>query len=464
MISNQHKIQHLHWRAGFGPRQLVSAGFKVDDEVSVLFQNSKLIEPLQLKNWDPELVKEVRNMNADERAAYRKQERQARLQINQDIQNRFAYGTNSLRDKMTLFWMGHFACRIANPIFIINYYNAINKHALGKFGDLLKAMIRNGALLQYLNNNQNRKANPNENFARELMELFTLGIGNYNETDVKEGARSLTGWSFDRMGVFTIRKDHHDTGTKTFLGEQGNFDGDDLVRIILSKKQCARFITSRIYAFFVNNVPDEKIINELSNKFFSSGYDLEDLMKNILSSDWFYDEKNTGSQIKSPVVLLTGIIRNFRINFENPMMPVQLHKILGQQLFDPPNVAGWPGGQLWIDSSTLLYRMRLPELLLQEAESIMTPKDEFDNLESLKVDKTTTRKVKTTFEIIAFEKMFAKIPDEKLPVAIMNFLLQNEVEPLQVELIQKLTASDRGSEKIFKTAIYVMSLPEYQLC
>ncbi|MDQ3049702.1 MAG: DUF1800 domain-containing protein [Bacteroidota bacterium] len=464
MTNNQHKIQHLHWRAGFGPRQFVRADTKLEDEISVLLKNSKNVEPLQLKNWDPALAKEIKNMNAEERAAYRKQERQARLQINQDIQNRYAYGSNSLRDKITLFWMGHFACRIANPVFIIKYYNTINNHALGKFSDLLKAMIRNAALLQYLNNNQNRKSNPNENFARELMELFTLGIGNYNETDVKEGARSLTGWGFDRMGEFTIRNEHHDTGIKNFLGEQGNFNGDDIVRIILSNKQCARFITSRIYAYFVNDVMNEKIINELSNKFYASGYDLDALMKNIFTSEWFYDEINTGSQIKSPLVLLTGIIRNFHIKFENPMMPVQLYKILGQQLFDPPNVAGWSGGKSWIDSSTLLYRMRLPELLLQEAESIMAPKDEFDNMESFRVDKTTSRKVKTSFETTGFEKMFATIPQEKVPVEIMNYLLQVAADSRQVQLIQNLTASDNGKEKIFKTAIYVMSLPEYQLC
>ncbi len=236
MISNQQKIQHLHWRAGFGPQLELSSNNNLKSEIDALFLNSKTGTPLTLKNWDPLLAKEFKNMDAADKVAYRQQERQARLQLNEDILDRFTYGKDALRQKMTLFWMGHFACRIANPQFIVKYYNTINSHALGKFGNMLQAMIRNASLLQYLNNNQNRKSSPNENFARELMELFTLGIGNYSEKDVKEGARALTGWGFDRFGEFVIRKEHHDTGNKVFLGENGTFDGDDLVRILLSKK------------------------------------------------------------------------------------------------------------------------------------------------------------------------------------------------------------------------------------
>jgi len=466
MISDQQKVQHLYWRMGFGPPLRSVSEFSLKEDISILFSNSKNKTPLTLHDWDPVLAKEFRNMTTEDKAAYRKQERQARIQINQDILDRFVNSKESLREKMTFFWMGHFACRIANPVFIVKYFNTINSLALGKFDVLLKAMIRNASLLQYLNNNQNRKSSPNENFARELMELFTLGIGNYTEQDVKEGARALTGWGFDRFGEFVIRKEHHDTGNKKFLGKEGNFDGDDLAGIILSKPQCAHFITKKIYKFFVNDVPDEKIVQDLSTKFFNSGYDVELLIQNIVSSEWFYSEENTGTKIKSPLELMAGMIRNFNIKFENPATPIQLQKVLGQLLFDPPNVAGWPGGRNWIDSSSLLYRMRMPEMLLQEAESIMAPKESFDNLETLKTDQASGqgKKIKTTFDDSGFAKLFNENDNIKSTTAIMNFLLQSPAQKEKIDLILKLTSEDKGRERIFKTAIYTMSLPEYQLC
>lgn len=464
MISSQINIQHLFWRAGFGPSPDKTSVVSLSDNITNLFKASQKITLLEIKNWNPVLASELKNMNTDDRADYRKQERQARLQINQDILDRYAFGEELLRNKMTFFWMGHFACRIANPVFIADYYNTINTNSLGNFGDLLKSMIRNGALLQYLNNNQNRKSSPNENFARELMELFTLGIGNYSEKDVREGARALTGWGFDRSGKFMIRKEHHDTGSKEFLGEKGLFDGDDLVRIILEKKQCARFITLKIYKFFVNEIPDETIINDLAEKFYNSSYDLQVLMKNIFTSEWFYAEKNIGSQIKSPIVLLTGIIKNFHVSFQNPMMAVQIQKVLGQLFFDPPNVAGWPGGRAWIDSSTLMYRMRLPEVLLQDAESIIAPKEDFDAQETLKPGSQTQKKAKTIFDHTQFTKSFIKYPEAKRLDEMMNYMLQIKPADDKIILINKLATERKSEAGILKSAIYLMSLPEYQLC
>jgi len=320
MISNQRKLQHLYWRTGFGPLPLKLGELSLENEIKRLFADSKKSTPLVLKDWNPLLAKEFKQMSDADKTAYRKQERQARLHIHHDILDRYTSGKESLREKMTFFWMGHFACRIANPELVVKYFNTVNSSSVDKFGVLLKNMIRNAALLQYLNNNQNRKSSPNENFARELMELFTLGIGNYSEQDVKEGARAMTGWGFDRFGEFVLRQEHHDNGIKKFLGEEGNFDGDDLVRILLSKKQCAHFITSKIYRYFVNDIPDEKLIAELSTKFYDSGYDTELLMKNIISSNWFYGESNTGVKIKSPVELIVGMIKNFK---NNPTPPAK---------------------------------------------------------------------------------------------------------------------------------------------
>src|SRR5262249_34193319 len=187
--------------------------------------------------------------------------------------------------------------------------DVIRRNALGNFGDLLKEVSKSAAMLFFLNNQQNRKDHPNENFAREVMELFTMGRGNYTEQDIKEAARAFTGWGANAGGEFVFRKFQHDTGEKTVLGKSGNFDGDNIIDILIENKQTARFITRKIYRYFVNDEVNEAIVDKLANKFYQSNYDISELMKEIFSSDWFYDPKNIGSRIKSPVELIVGIRR-----------------------------------------------------------------------------------------------------------------------------------------------------------
>ena len=150
----------------------------------------------------------------------------------------------------------------------------------------------------FLNNQQNKKQHPNENFAREVMELFTLGRGNYTENDIKEAARAFTGWGYNVGGDFVFRKNQHDTGTKTVLGKTGNFDGDDIIDILLEQKQTAIFITKKVYKFFVNENIDAEKVEWLGNRFFQSGYNIKNLLEDIFISDWFYAEKNIGTKIK----------------------------------------------------------------------------------------------------------------------------------------------------------------------
>ena len=184
------------------------------------------------------------------------------------------------------------------------------------------------------------------------MELFTLGRGNYTENDIKEAARAFTGWSSEFKGEFVFRRFQHDYGEKTVLGKTGNFDGDDVLDIFLSQKQTAKFITQKIYKFFVNDNVDEEKVNWLADRFYQSNYDISKLMEDIFTSDWFYDEKNIGSKIKSPIELMAGIQRMLPMKLENEEALTFLQRALGQILFYPPNVAGWPGGKTWIDSST----------------------------------------------------------------------------------------------------------------
>jgi len=204
-----------------------------------------------------------------------------------------------LREKMSFFWHGHFANREINIFFQQKLLDILRQNALGNFGTLLSEVSKTAAMLAFLNNQQNRKQSPNENFAREVMELFTLGRGNYTEKDIKEAARAFTGWGFDLGGEFVFRQQFHDTGNKTIFGKTGNFDGDDVIAMLLENRQTATYITNKIFKFFVNDNPDPAIVDKLSKDFYQSGYDIKKLMSAIFQSSWFYAPENTGVKIKS---------------------------------------------------------------------------------------------------------------------------------------------------------------------
>ena len=191
-------------------------------------------------------------------------------------------------------------------------------------------------MLNFLNNQQNRKDHPNENFAREVMELFTLGRGNYTEHDIKEAARAFTGWGANLKGEFIFRRFQHDFGSKTVLGKTGNFDGDEVLDILLQQKQTAKFITQKIYKFFVNEQPDAEKIEWLAERFYKNDYDIAKLLEDIFTSDWFYDEKNIGAKIKSPVELLAGIQRMLPMKLENEEALMLLQRVLGKYYFIRP--------------------------------------------------------------------------------------------------------------------------------
>ena len=214
-------------------------------------------------------------MNENKKRALLKQGRDDLKDMNIAWLNLMTNSKAQLREKMSLFWHGHFACRLNNNAYSSQgLVNIVRTNALGNFGDMLKQVSKSPAMLQFLNNQQNRKGKPNENFAREVMELFTLGRGNYTEKDIKEGARSFTGWGFDKQGEFMFRKPTHDDGEKTFLGQTGNFDGDQILDIILKNPQTAIFITQKIYKYFVNENLDNNKVDYLSARFFENNYDI----------------------------------------------------------------------------------------------------------------------------------------------------------------------------------------------
>ncbi len=356
---------------------------------------------------------------------------------------------------MSLFWHGHFAAKTVNILFDQELLNIIRENALGNFRDLLLNVSKSASMIRFLNNNQNRKGHPNENFARELMELFTMGRGQYTETDVKESARAFTGWNTDIRGTFDFHPRQHDDGIKFFLGKTGNFSGEDILNILLEQKQTAVFITRKIYRFFVNDVADEEIVYKLADRFFASNYDIKDLLTGLFTTPHFYEVKNIGTQIKSPVLWMVGIRRQLPMQLQNPGIQLVLERLLGQVLFSPPNVAGWPGGKHWIDSSSLMLRLQLPEIIGQSDAIVSKPKDDDDlmmgmrdqenpgNLKKFRNPSLTQFQTRILWD--QYNQNFSKLSDADLYPAIRDFLLQKAGPMNEQTLIKYLDESNRDT-------------------
>lgn len=362
-------------------------------------------------------------------------------------------------EKMTLFWHGHFACRSNNPYFAQQLNNIQREHSLGSFKTLLIAVSKSPAMLQYLNNQQNRKNRPNENFARELMELFTLGRGRYTEQDIKESARAFTGWSYNKDGEFEFRRNLHDEGQKTFFGKTGNFDGEAIIDVLLEQPATAEFICRKLYIFFVNDSPNEEHIKELATHFYKEEYNIASVMKKMFKSKWFYDAQNRGNKIKSPAELLVNLSRTFFVNYHKPQVLIQLQSSLGQYLFNPPNVAGWPGGKNWIDSSSLMLRMKIPSLVLNDG--LIDFNGKADPEDEALIALNRKRKAKPVKSYINAEpdwnKFLASLPKDCEPEELAAFILQ----PVLNHKIKTLVNSNASLKNL---AIEITSTPEYQLC
>ena len=291
--------------------------------------------------------------------------------------------SSPLTEKMTLFWHNHFATsqqKVRHTTLMYQQNVLLRKNALGNFGAMLRQVARDPAMLIYLDNANSRREQPNENFAREVMELFTLGEGNYTEQDIKEMARAFTGWSLDReTGEFMFRRGIHDAGVKTIFGKRGNFEGDQALDLLLKRPETAQFVTRKLWREFVSPEPDEREVSRLAQMFRDSGYNISKLMQAMLTSDAFYDISNRGTLIKSPVELVVGTLKTFEIRTPNLRPFVLASALLGQNVFTPPNVKGWPGGENWINSATLLGRKQFIDRLFKNEdrmESVMNVMDE----------------------------------------------------------------------------------------
>ncbi|HYE01622.1 MAG TPA: DUF1800 domain-containing protein [Phycisphaerales bacterium] len=392
------QARHLLWRAGFGgtPEQiqaLVSWGLEksVDhllgygavpyDEPSPAGFDKDLIRPPT--DEERALAARARRANDEETLARLRARRQTAEQDDRRQMRRVQHwwvtrmieSPRPLEEKLTLFWHGHLATSyrtIENSYHMYRQNLLFRAHAAGNFGALLFQIIRDPAMLAYLDQNDSRRTRPNENLARELMELFALGVGNYTEQDIKEGARALTGYTF-QDDEFVFQEQNHDPGAKQILGKRGNLDGDGFVTAILEHRACAPYITGKLYRFFVADVPGEQedldragkaVIRELAGTLLRSKYELRPVLRRLFLSEHFYDPRIMSQQIKSPAELVVGAVRSLGTPVREIGVLADAMNLMGQNLFFPPSVAGWHGGRSWINTSTMFVRQNILCFLL----------------------------------------------------------------------------------------------------
>jgi uncharacterized protein (DUF1800 family) len=393
------QARHLLNRAGFGvpydavdsltrlgPAQAV--GWFVDDE--------ERPNPLPEPDWigDPAEARERQRrmrrsaqtrmqneaMSEAEREALRGEFRQTQAEIRrqqrEDVERlkawwleRMVRTTRPLEEKLTLFWHGHFATsaeKVRSPYANYDMNRLFRQGGRGNYKLLTYEVACSPAMMVYLDNALSRKESPNENWARELMELYTLGPGHYTEEDIKEAARAFTGWSTDGED-FDYRPGNHDGGVKTFMGRRGAFNGNDILDIIFEKPETAEFIAAKLWAYFAYEDPEPELRGELGRMLYGSGYDLRPFLRSVFLSRAFYSERAMGTRIKSPAELVVGLADLLEIQ-DDPLVKEYLlfsMSRMGQNLFHAPNVKGWPGGRHWINSGTLLTRYNASAFLVQ---------------------------------------------------------------------------------------------------
>jgi uncharacterized protein (DUF1800 family) len=387
---------HLLRRAGFGGapaevEELVKLG--PDGAVDRLVDYEKIPDGAPAPAWakpDPARADYQRQIQAlnqkerlastdDEKTSIAAQRRELQQQFQRDIAlqvqelragwlEKMATGPRPFQEKLTLFWHGHFATsavKVREPYFLWRQIETFRTLGAGNWLQLLRAVATDPAMLIWLDQAESRREHPNENFARECMELFTLGEGHYTEKDVTEAARAMTGWSLDRpTESYLYRPLLHDNGIKTVLGRTGPLTGENALEIIVAQPQAGRFITGKLWKFFAGDDPDPPLNEALADAFNSASQNFRPLLRVLFRSSEFYSEKVMGQEIKSPVQWLVSSVRMLETPMPPPAVSLEMVRNLGQELLAPPNVKGWDGGLSWITTNTLLTRYNQASLLV----------------------------------------------------------------------------------------------------
>ncbi len=376
---NEKTARHLLNRAGFGvpPGAMAKlAAMSPDQAVAAFVDFDRLPdvgpEPPEL----PQRVdyKEIYQSKKSEmekrqiRQEVRRKEREGMVDLQVWWIQRMAKSQRPLQEKMTLFWHGHFATsaqKVQDPNDNFELNEVFRNQGTGNFRELVRAVGKSPAMLRYLDQQQSSNKKPNENWARELMELFTLGIGNYTEQDIKEAARAFTGWT-QRAGEYYYAPRRHDDGNKTILGSAGPYDGDDVVDIVTGKPACAQFICTKLWKYFAYDEPEPEVIAGLADTFRKHDGNIKPVLRQMFLSRAFYQEKAYFSQVKSPAQLVAGLLVQLDAEDEDQVAQIAAYamRAMGQSLFYPPNVKGWDGGRAWINTNTLLVRYNFSNFMV----------------------------------------------------------------------------------------------------
>lgn len=392
-----------------------------------------------------------------------------------------------LREKMTLFWHNHFATsgsKVLQGQLMVDQNRTFREHALGDFPTLLEAVSKDPAMIFWLDNQENQRGKPNENFAREVMELFTLGIGNYSEHDVKESARAFTGWSLVRVrsadqaprAEYFFRPFVHDDGEKTVLGKSGNLNGDDVLKILTDKPRCAEFITHKIWSWFVWPNPDEATIAPFAKRFHESGLNIKALISDIVHSKEFYSPKAERTVVKTPVDFCVTTYRQMGVGqeiadrihgVESDTIPAVIYaparyaqtamKGMGMWLLFPPDVSGWKGGSEWITSATMVERMKWADGVFPEN---VTPAARATGQKGARGPQGQ--------RAVTPEALFGRNPSADELVGHMLALYDAPIKPEKrktlVALAQKSLDGGTLREAAHQVSRLIFASPEFQFC
>lgn len=300
----------------------------------------------------------VSRLTPEQRLARRQAEAQRLSDLRAWWIERMIHSPRPLEEKMTLFWHSHFATqadKVASPLLMYRQNELLRRHALDFLGVLVLAVSRDPAMVRFLDLETSQKDRPNDNFARELMELYTLGEGNYSETDIREAARAFTGATI-KEGRYHFDETRHDHGVKTVLGRSGEWNGQDIINILLEQEAMQRFVPRKLVEFFAHPDPGEDVLVALGARFHEVYYDVRELLSALFMSEWFYTSKTRQARIKSPVEYVVGAYRQFGVEQPSPTVTALALRRMGQELFNPPDVDGWKEGAAWINTHTMMMR------------------------------------------------------------------------------------------------------------
>jgi uncharacterized protein (DUF1800 family) len=469
---NRVKAAHLLNRAGFGgtPEEITRlASMRFEAAVEQVLNYEQIqdtafqeVDFSELRRMYAELI-QFRRSRAGEQTIRRlaqQTNRANRLKFQELRVNwirRMIQTKRPLQEKLALFWHGHLVSglpetRVAEHMAL--QIELFRRMGTGNFKDLILAISRDPAMLSYLDNNTNRRGKPNENYARELLELFTMGIGNYTEEDVKEAARAFTGWSFEGT-EFVFRRNQHDDGPKTFLRRSGNLDGTDIINIIFEHAATARFLPRKLWEFFAYLGPEESLVEDLAAIFRRSNWEIKPLLRTIFLSEAFYSERSIRTQIKSPAQLVVGAIRMTGASVPEQAL-VRSMDLMGQVLLYPPNVGGWPKGQGWVNTASILIRYNFSGLLLNGGMPGLRQARAFPARVDHLID---AGKVRTAGDVIEqLAERFIQAPLEgKRRWGLLRAFGTNREDTLW-------TLDGARSQEQLRSAVHlIMSMPEFQL-